>query len=77
MDRIDKALARLPVELRRKVVVVIQCIEQGEFLDLDVKKLKGEKDLYRVRKGRVRVKFRRVEGLNIVISVERRGDTTY
>ena len=45
---------------------------------MDVKKLKARDDVYRARKGDLRVIFRRADdGQIFILAVERRSDTTY
>lgn len=45
--------------------------------DLDVKKLKGYKNIFRVRKGTVRIIFRVTNNQIYILAIERRYDTTY
>lgn len=48
------------------------------LIGLDVKKLQGRNDIYRVRKGMFRIIFRKIPNVeNAIIAVERRSDTTY
>lgn len=57
---------------------ILLLIQAGRIENLDVKKLKGHDDIFRVRKGNVRVIFRtNKDGSIKIIIVERRTDTTY
>ncbi len=77
MDKIQKLLARLSVKERKQLQAVLALIVSGVVDQLDVKKLAGRQDIYRVRKGAFRILLLKTNrGWNI-ISVERRSDTTY
>ena len=52
-------------------------IESGELAGLDVKKLKGRGDIFRVRRGDLRVIFQRKNGAVSILAVERRSEGTY
>ncbi|MFH1178220.1 MAG: hypothetical protein V1711_00635 [bacterium] len=77
MHKIDKFLARLDAERRRKVFGVIERIGKGDFSGLDMRKLRGSLSVYRVRIGNVRVKFiMSASGIRI-FSIDNRGENTY
>ncbi len=78
MDRIEKALARLSSKERIVVRTLLLRIQKGELNDLNVKKLKGRGDIFRVRKGTMRIIFRiaKAQGIS-VLSIERRSEKTY
>ena len=78
VDQIEKALRRLLPKERAKLKYILQCIRAGKFDQLDVKKLKQRKNIFRVRKGDWRVIFCQQEDHSIsILSLERRSDTTY
>ncbi|MEK9175630.1 MAG: hypothetical protein AAB795_03525 [Patescibacteria group bacterium] len=77
MDRISKFLKKLSQKERLAVADVIACITAYDFSHLDIKKLKGEQGLFRVRKGDIRIIFQKTEDEIFILSVERRSDTTY
>jgi len=54
-SRADKQLRKLPLEDRERVLARIQKLKEGLLPELDVKKLKGYKDQYRLRVGEFRV----------------------
>lgn len=77
MHKIDKFLATLAREHRLKVLAVAEQILRGDFEGLNLKKLGGTTNHYRVRVGRVRIKFTmNAEGI-IIYSIGFRDDTTY
>ncbi|MDO8522637.1 MAG: hypothetical protein Q7S08_05160 [bacterium] len=77
MHRIDKFLARLDVKLRQKVLDIAERIKNGDFSGLDMRKLKGSQDVYRVRVGRVRIKFIMDASGIRVLNIDNRNENTY
>lgn len=78
MDRIKKALRKLSPKERTLLRQIMERIINGDFSDMDVKKLKAADDVYRVRKGTMRVIFRqRTDKGFDILAVERRSDITY
>lgn len=78
MDRVEKALRRLSVKERVHLKEILQRILVGNFLYMNIMKLKGHHEIYRVRTGDLRVIYRvDKEGNTNILSVERRSDTTY
>jgi mRNA-degrading endonuclease RelE of RelBE toxin-antitoxin system len=77
MDRIQKFVSKLSGSEAERVFEAIKCVRVGHVDTLSVKKLKGYVDYYRVRVGRVRIIFTKIEGRNVIIEVEFRNDHTY
>jgi len=77
MDKAKKFLRKLSGAKQDEIDGILFKIEHGDVGGLDVKKLKGHKNLFRVRRGDTRIIFSREEdGFNIIF-VGRRGDSTY
>lgn len=78
MDKIDKFLKKLSQKDREKIDDIVLKIIDKDFVDLDYKKLKGYANIYRVRKGDLRVIFSvdKSEAINI-ISIDRKQEDTY
>jgi mRNA-degrading endonuclease RelE of RelBE toxin-antitoxin system len=77
MDKIEKALQRLSGKEREWVREVLMKLGQGEPKGLDIKKLKGREDIFRVRRGGIRIIYR-VENSSIyILAIERRNEETY
>ena len=75
---VDKALNKLSSKERSKLAEILQLIEANNLVGLDVKRLKGHRDIYRVRKGKIRVIFSKdKQGAIFILFVERRSDNTY
>lgn len=77
MDKIKKALEKLKDKEKQALREILINIESGDFDDLDIKKLKGRDNIFRVRKGSLRVIFYNEEKQIKVLSLERRSDNTY
>ena len=76
-DRIEKALMVLESKQRRQLEEIVERIKQGRVAGLDIRKLRGREDVYRVRKGNIRIIFQKCADQIYVLAVERRSDTTY
>jgi len=76
-DRITKSLDKMSVKERKRLEAVMKLIELGRLDGMDIKKLKGQKDIYRVRKGDMRIIFVKTDFETYILAVERRTDTTY
>lgn len=78
MDRISKQLGKLSEKERKKLKAILYLLNQGKFSGLDIKKLKDRQDLFRVRKGDIRIIFRVLKNRQIfILAVERRSEDTY
>jgi mRNA-degrading endonuclease RelE of RelBE toxin-antitoxin system len=77
MDKIKKALNRLSPRERQKFKEILLQIDVGDFKDLDLKKLKGRNDIFRVRRGNIRIIFRKKDDSIRILSLERRSSKTY
>jgi len=77
MDKIDKALRKFSEKEKRMIKEILERIESQNLDNLDVKKLKTREDIFRVRKGKIRVIFRKTEKETLVLTIERRSEKTY
>ena len=77
MDKITKFLKKLSKKEQKTLGYIVDQVSRGDISGLDVKKLKGEKNIFRVRQGNLRLIFLRIKDEVRVISVGRRNDNTY
>lgn len=77
MDKIAKALKKLAAGEKKIVKAILVKINCHDFNGLDIKKLKGRQDIYRVRKGKIRIIYRLDNNKIFILTVERRSDNTY
>ena len=77
MNKTDKFLKKLQSKERNEILGTLLVIKTGVFVGMDIKKMKGESNTYRVRKGKIRIIFE-MNGMDIrIISVKFRNDNTY
>jgi mRNA-degrading endonuclease RelE of RelBE toxin-antitoxin system len=77
MNKIDKFLSKLNQGPRKQILLVLKKVEVGELNDLDSKKLKGFENLFRVRKGKIRVIYQKIGKEIEILSVDKKKDDTY
>ncbi|MFA6135765.1 MAG: hypothetical protein WC705_00120 [Candidatus Paceibacterota bacterium] len=77
MDKIEKALSKLSPKERNWVSVLLGLILQNKLTGIDIKKLKGREDVFRAKKGKIRIIFRVKDKEIYILAIERRTDTTY
>ena len=77
MDKIAKALSKLNAKERKQIKDVLSRLYSGRFKGLEIKKLRGRNDIFRVKKGNFRIIYR-LEGQNIfILAIDRRRESTY
>ena len=77
MPTLRKLLSKFDREDRVILEHIIDRIISLSWDSLDIKKLKGYQDIFRLRKGKLRIIFIKT-GKNIsIINIERRKETTY
>ena len=65
-------------EKERLILIdVITSVVAGKIDNLDVIKLKGKKDIFRVRINKFRIIFQKAKPKNIIIKINERDDRTY
>ncbi len=77
MDKIKKALKKLTILERKKLKEILISIDKGDFKNLDIKKLKDKSNIFRIRKGNLRVIFYKIKNSIKILTIERRGSKTY
>lgn len=78
MDKIGKALAKISAKEKEVIKDILSKIDNNNFLGLNIQKLKGQEDIFRIRKGNIRIIYRRTETKKIfVLAIERRSEKTY
>jgi mRNA-degrading endonuclease RelE of RelBE toxin-antitoxin system len=76
-DPIQKFLAKLAAKERKLIYGIIKKILSNDLVTLQVKKLTGSKDIFRVRKGDFRIIYQKKEKDYKIISIDRRSESTY
>lgn len=77
MPDLKKSLSRFNKEERLKIESLIESIFSFNWSHLDIKKLKGHQNIFRVRKGKIRIIFTRNKEEIFILAIERRREDTY
>ncbi len=77
MDKLGKLLKRLSPKEREHLEEILVVLLSGKVSSLDIKKLKGVEDVYRVRGGTLRVIFQKNDDTLQILEVSRRNENTY
>ena len=77
MDKIEKELSKLSLKEKENLKSILVKIKSGNLAGLDVKKLKGSNNLFRVRKGNMRIIYLKNDKEIILLKLEKRNDHTY
>ena len=77
MDKIDKALNKLIFKEKGRIKNIIKALQLGRFDNLNIKKLKGFQDVFRVRKGRLRIVYQLLGRKIIFLKIDKRKKNTY
>ncbi|MBT3704235.1 type II toxin-antitoxin system RelE/ParE family toxin [Candidatus Peregrinibacteria bacterium] len=74
MEKYKKFLLKLSPALRKRLILAIEKIADGQVSGLDIKKLHNEIPVYRCRVGKVRILFEKAEDGNRILAIKFRGD---
>lgn len=77
MDKIEKALKKLSAKEQTQIKQILNRLHAGKLENLDVKKLKGRDDIFRVRKGDLRIIYRLQDRSMFILSIDRRHESTF
>lgn len=77
MDKLEKVLTRLSSKERTQVKKILEQLYTKDLSDLNIKKLKGRFDIFRVRKGNLRIIYRIQKEEIFILAIERRSEKTY
>ncbi len=76
-DDIVKILKKASRFDREKLLEIFQKIRSKNLEGLDIKKIKGSKNEFRVRSGQYRILFEKTENSLVIKWVKRRNENTY
>lgn len=76
-DKIKKLLAKLTSQEREMVKLLILRVKLDDTVGLNIKQLTGHSDLFRVRKGRLRIVYRKNAAGFTIVRIDRRNEKTY
>ncbi len=77
MDKAKKFLRKLSWAKQDQIDEIVSKITTGKTQHLDIKKLKGHKNTFRVRVGDIRIIFSEEKGKTHILFIGKRGDSKY
>lgn len=77
MNKIEKLLNKLSDKEKIVIKKIVGQIISGDTDGLDVKKLVGNQDIFRIKKGKIRIIFVKKNQGASIISIQRRSEKTY
>jgi len=77
MHRIDKELKKFTARERLLIRKMLEQLISGDTNNIDIKKLKGVNDIFRIRKGKIRIIYRVEKNKFFILAIEKRGKKTY
>ncbi len=77
VDRIAKVLKKLTAKERAVIKDVLNKLDRDKLTGLDIQKLQGHDDIFRIRKGDIRIIYRPTPSGIDLLAIERRSEKTY
>ena len=77
MDKIDRVLNKLIPKEKEQIKNIIKALQLGRFNNLDIRKLKGLENIFRVRKGGIRIIYQVINKEIFIIKIDKRKENTY
>ena len=77
MDKIQKATEKLTKKEKQWTKEIIKMLQSGRFSNLDIKKLKNMENVFRVKKGNIRIVYQIRNNRIFILKVGRRKENTY
>lgn len=77
MDKVGKFIKRLVPKEKARIRNIFKALQSGRFSGLDVKKLKGAADLFRVKKGDLRIIYQVRDSQVFILKIGYRKEDTY
>ena len=77
VDKIQKSLNKFSEKEKKMVKDLLLKIKINDINSLDIKKLKGHNNIFRARKGKIRIIYRIEKTKLFVLAIEKRSKRTY
>lgn len=77
MPSVKKLLSKFSKEEQKIIQSLIEVIVSLNWNRLDIKKLKGYQNIFRARKGNLRIIFSKEKKDIFILAIERRNESTY
>jgi len=76
-DKISKELAKYTAKERKLVKDILIQLRNGNTKGLNITKLKGHADIFRLKKGRLRIIYKQNNAAIKILAIEKRSEKTY
>lgn len=77
MDKIGKILQKVSKKDSKNIILILEKIKYGNTKNLDIKKLKGHENIFRVRMNDFRIIFQRIDENYFILEISKRREDTY
>ncbi len=77
MDKLDKSISRLDEKEKEMVKFVLKKLQNDNLRGLNLQKLKSRKNIFRVKKGKIRIIYQIKDVKKYILAIERRSEKTY
>jgi len=78
MDKIEKELKKLSQKEKEEIKKILLSIKDNSLSGFDIKKLKNCDNIFRIRKGKIRIIFKKSNDNTIsILTIEKRSDNIY
>lgn len=77
MPSLKKLLSKFNKEERKIIESLIETVISLNWRNLDIKKLKGHQDIFRIRKGKIRIIFAKDKKDVFILAIDRRREDIY
>ena len=77
MDKISKTIKKIDSKDALRIADTIEQVVKGKLNNLNIKKLKGHKDVFRVRVGNYRVIYKQKSNNIAILHIAHRNGKTY
>ncbi len=77
MDKISKAIQKINPKDALKIADTLELLLKNKLENLDIKKLKGHKDIFRIRVQDYRIIFKKTSDKIQILYIGKRNDKTY
>lgn len=77
MDKIQKVLNKLTGKEKKQIKMILGQLKSNQLTGLDITKLKSKRNIFRVRKGKIRIIYSIKQDKISILAIERRSESTY
>ena len=72
MDKLEKSLNKLSAKEKAIIKSILLKLHTGEMQGMNMQKLQGHKDIFRIRKGNIRIIYQQKNEDTSILAIEKR-----